>query len=49
MSYARTWAAQTSLHALRSRTVMEAIADGVDFRTIWRAAWETLELPDRDR
>ncbi len=48
-SYARSWASQTALSELGSRTVVEAIADGVPFKTIWEAAWVALELPASDR
>lgn len=47
--YAHSWASQVSLYDLRSRTVSEAIADGVDFKTIWLAAWAALELPASER
>lgn len=48
-AYARVWAAQYSLAELRGRTVVEALADGVPCKTIWRAVWTALELPPRDR
>ena len=41
--YCRIWAAQQAVPGLDSRTVQEALADGVDAKTIWRACWETLE------
>ena len=44
--YCRIWAAQQAVPGLASRTVQEALADGVDVKTIWRACWETLELSD---
>ena len=47
--YARVWATEYSLADLRGRTVMEALADGVPCKTIWRAVWAALELPLRDR
>lgn len=48
-AYALAWAEQVSLPELGSKTVREALADGVDCKTIWRAAWVALELPARDR
>mgnify|MGYP001942060342 FL=1 len=47
--YAPAWAAQVGLAELNSRTVQEAVADGVDCKTIWRAAWQQLELPAKYR
>lgn len=44
-AYARVWASQYSLAELRGRTVVEALADGVACKTIWRAVWNALELP----
>ena len=48
-TYARSWADQTALSAIGSRTVTEAIRDGVPFRLIWEAAWSVLELPASER
>lgn len=48
-SYYLTWAEQQSLPALGSLTVREALAAGIDSKTIWRAAWQALELPARER
>lgn len=48
-AYARVWAAEYSLAELRNRTVVEALADGVPCKAIWRAVWAALELPARDR
>lgn len=47
--YYRVWAAEQNLGDLGGRTVVEAIAAGVPFKDIWRAAWAVLELPARDR
>lgn len=47
--YYRVWASEFSLADLDSRTVVEALAAGVASKTIWRAAWEALDLPLRDR
>jgi len=47
--YSRVWASQYNLSELGGRTVVEALADGVPCKTIWRAVWGALELPSRDR
>jgi hypothetical protein len=47
--YARVWATEFSLSELKGRTVVEALADGIPCKTIWRAVWQALELPLRDR
>lgn len=48
-AYSRVWASQQHLATLGERTVDQALADGVDAKTLWRAVWEALELPDRER
>lgn len=48
-NYCRVWADQMVLADLGQRTVNEAIAAGVDSKTIWRACWKELELPAKDR
>ena len=48
-AYSHVWAAEHSLAELGGRTVREALADGIDCKTIWRTVWRTLELPTRDR
>ena len=48
-AYFRVWASEYSLAALGQRTVVEALADGVPCKIIWRAVWAALELPARDR
>jgi Protein of unknown function (DUF3046) len=47
--YYRVWAAEYSLASLQNRTVVEALGAGESSKTIWRAVWEALELPDRYR
>ncbi len=47
--YHRVWAAEFNLGALNNRTVVEALRDGVPTKTVWRAVWEALELPPRER
>ncbi|MGA4507646.1 DUF3046 domain-containing protein [Propionibacteriaceae bacterium G1746] len=48
-NYARSWADQYSLSALGGQTVVEALAAGVDGKKIWRAVWQALDLPFRER
>lgn len=48
-AYAPVWASQHSLAKLGGRTVEEALAAGIDCKTIWRAVWGALELPARER
>ena len=48
-SYARVWAETQVIGALGSRTPREALEAGESPKTVWRAVWATLELPDRDR
>ena len=47
--YARTWAQSVVMADLGSRTVMEALDEGLDCKKIWRAAWTQLELPEKLR
>ncbi|MCL2782505.1 MAG: DUF3046 domain-containing protein [Propionibacteriaceae bacterium] len=48
-AYVSTWAEQTALPELGSRTVVEALKAGVPCKTIWRAAWQWLELSAHER
>jgi thiamine monophosphate synthase len=47
--YVRTWAREHVIAGLEQRTVMQALEAGVDAKSVWRAVWEELELPARDR
>lgn len=47
--YARVWADQVVLSELDNRTVLEAIADKLAYRTIWLGVWHFLELPAHER
>jgi hypothetical protein len=47
--YCQVWAAEHNLAELANRTVVQALRDGEAAKTIWRAVWRSLELPDRDR
>jgi hypothetical protein len=42
--YAPAWAEQVVLTELAGRTVLEALAEGRDCKTIWRAVCLQLEL-----
>ena len=48
-SYARHWSHQHVIASLGGRTVEEALAAGETPKVVWRAVWETLELPASDR
>ena len=48
-AYAAVWAEQVALPGLGSRTVGEALRAGVPCKAVWRAAWQQLELPARER
>ena len=48
-SYAQSVARDYVLAGLGGRTVEQALAEGVDAKTVWRAVWGFLELPARDR
>jgi hypothetical protein len=48
-AYARTWAHQQVMAELGGRTVDEALAAGESPKQVWRAVWEALELPARER
>jgi hypothetical protein len=47
--YASSWARLTVIGALGSRTVSEALAEGVDPKQVWTAVHQVLELPESDR
>lgn len=48
-AYARTWAREHVLKGLEQQTVMQALDAGWEAKVVWRAVWEELELPPRDR
>ncbi len=48
-AYARVWAQQQVLAGLGGRTVDEALDAGESPRRVWRAVWESLELPASER
>jgi hypothetical protein len=47
--YAESVAKDQVLAALGGRTVNQALADGEDAKTVWRAVCETFEVPERLR
>jgi hypothetical protein len=49
VGYARSWAQLQVLAELNGRTVEEALAAGVQPKTVWRAVWAHLRLPARER
>ena len=48
-AYAPTWARSVVMASLDGRTAQQALDDGVAAKTVWRAVWEQLELPDSER
>lgn len=48
-AYARSWASLYVIADLGGRTAQEAIDAGVSPKEVWRAVWEVLDLPARDR
>ena len=47
--YAESVAKDQVLAALGDRTVNQALADGEDAKTVWRAVVDTFEVPERLR
>jgi hypothetical protein len=47
--YAESYAHDQVLPALEGRTVNQALAEGEDTKTVWRAVVAALELPDWER
>ena len=48
-SYADSVAKDFVLSGLGGRTVNQALADGVDAKTVWRAVCEAFDVPERLR
>jgi hypothetical protein len=48
-TYAESVAKDQVIAALGDRTVDQALADGVDAKTIWRAVCDTFDVPQRLR
>ncbi len=47
--YAESVAKDQALASLGSRTASQALADGVDAKTVWRAVCETFNVPESRR
>lgn len=47
--YARSWARDQVLAELDGRTPTQALEDGWNVKTVWRAVWRALELPATER
>jgi hypothetical protein len=48
-AYARNWSEQQVIAELDGRTVRQALDEGESPKAVWRAVWETLGLPARQR
>lgn len=48
-AYARHWSEQQVIGSLGGRTVQEALARGESPKDVWRAVWQTLDLPPSAR
>jgi hypothetical protein len=49
VAYARSWAADFHVPSLDGRTVDQALAQGEDAQTVWRAVHQTLDLHPKYR
>jgi len=47
--YYRVWASEQHIATLGGKTVEQAVAEGTPAKTVWRAVWAVLKLPDRER
>ena len=48
-AYARSWAKDQVLSQLGGRSPQQALDEGMDAKTVWRAVAAALELPARER
>ena len=48
-AYARSWAKDQVLSQLGGRSPQQALDDGVDAKTVWRAVATALDLPAHER
>ena len=48
-TYARSYAADQVLATLGGRTVVQALEDGDDVKTVWRAVCEAIDVPAAER
>lgn len=49
VTYARSFAADMVIAELSSRTVLQALAEGDDVKSVWRAVCEATATPVSDR
>lgn len=49
VAYARSYAADMVIAELGSRTVEQALAQGEDVKSVWRAVCEATQAPASDR
>jgi hypothetical protein len=47
--YWESWSRDHAITELGSRTVVEALAAGVEPKEVWEAVWRLLGLPPKDR
>jgi len=48
-TYARTWSREHVVAELAGRTVVQALDAGESPKVVWRAVWQTLDLPATQR
>ena len=48
-AYAHSYATDMVLAELGSRTINQALAQGEDVKTVWRAVWAATEMPASER
>ncbi len=48
-SYARSYAADQVLATLAGRTVLQALGEGDDVKSVWRAVCEAADVPAGER
>lgn len=48
-TYADSFARDHVIEQLGSRTVQQALAEGADAKTVWRAVCDAMSLPARER
>lgn len=48
-AYSRVWAREHVIEGLGGRSVVQALNEGYDAKTVWREVWKVLELPARER
>jgi DUF3046 family protein len=48
-AYAESWARDVVLRELGGRSVQQALAEGEDVKTVWRAVCQVVEVPASER